>query len=109
MGSNYHSKITKLTFQTLAPLSVRIEDLWVLCGLCREGRALPLVKKWWCDMNKLVKRDAFIDSMRTEDAELKKTNVSLRFLGFLCFTDVRKGRKLLCCKWSGSKAEMARY
>ena len=33
---------------------------------------MPLVQNWWCeDMNKLVEREAFIDSVQIEGAHLK--------------------------------------
>ena len=37
-----------------------------------RGGALPLVENWWCEHRyKLVEREAFIDSVPLESAELK--------------------------------------
>ena len=37
-----------------------------------RGGALPLVENWWCEHRyKLVEREAFIDSVQLESAELK--------------------------------------
>lgn len=48
-------------------------------------------------MNKLVKCEAFFDSIRIGEVDLK------HFHGLMCFLGVKKMFKLLCSKWSGSK------